>query len=530
MTSSTVDDGTTQTSKSYAYDAIGNMTFKSGMGAYNYGVGNRWPHAVTRVGGRDLGYDANGNMFRSFDFTSSNVRELRWTSYNKPREVFSNIRSLRGSRGGNRTTFSLWGRSEEIQAGRQNVAQWSTFPLTPMSETTTSGREQPTTAEHLHYVFAGRTVVAIHKVGGDGSESQRFLHRDHLDSITAVTDEMGQPLERLSYDPHGKRRHTDWSDAAGSIIAQETKLGFTGHLTLDRGRVDTHARADLRSGPGEIPVRGSPRSRAVQSAELQSLCVRVEQPAQLLSIRAVSPFPRSSRSCSVGLGKRSVEHSRGLKGRLLDLANRSVRPSLRFNRYLLDAQCGQQPRLRLSTTVLDLWFYGFASASYAAYITEISDGDDREVVMAFVTSYFTSSVSRGIERYVPNESLSRVVVESAWGGISAELHGGDFKKGAITASAISTTNFLALRMRQAMIAQSRLSPEGRLSQGMSAGWNGDGFKLGGGRFQSECRGPGTESPWRRFNTRSRKPLRCELSTRIPGGFCDRGLTRDLTIS
>ena len=35
----------------------------------------------------------------------------------------------------------------------------------------------------------------------------RYLHRDALGSVNAITDEQGQLVERLAYDPWGKRRY-----------------------------------------------------------------------------------------------------------------------------------------------------------------------------------------------------------------------------------------------------------------------------------------------------------------------------------
>ena len=58
-----------------------------------------------------------------------------------------------------------------------------------------------------------------------------YLHRDHLGSITTITDSAGSVLERLSYDSYGKRRSaTTWQ--AGSITAAEIR-GYTGHEHLD---------------------------------------------------------------------------------------------------------------------------------------------------------------------------------------------------------------------------------------------------------------------------------------------------------
>ncbi|WP_372724844.1 RHS repeat-associated core domain-containing protein [Immundisolibacter sp.] len=45
--------------------------------------------------------------------------------------------------------------------------------------------------------------------------------------------EVGAVIERLSYDPHGKRRNVDWSTPAQALLAVNTDRGFTGHEHLD---------------------------------------------------------------------------------------------------------------------------------------------------------------------------------------------------------------------------------------------------------------------------------------------------------
>jgi hypothetical protein len=53
--------GATPYSQSYTYDRIGNMTYKSDVGAYSYSYGDK-PHAVRSAGNIAFQYDANGRM------------------------------------------------------------------------------------------------------------------------------------------------------------------------------------------------------------------------------------------------------------------------------------------------------------------------------------------------------------------------------------------------------------------------------------------------------------------------------------
>ncbi len=93
--------------------------------------------------------------------------------------------------------------------------------------------------------------------------------------------------------------------------------------------------------------------------------------------------------------------------------------------------------------------------------------------------------------------LTRVGLQSLNGGIAAELGGGDFSEGFLTSLAISVTTYVALAMREYQVELSKkFQIDDRLdgvhgewdlpvtnnSSGLSIGFNGDGFKLGGGRI------------------------------------------------
>jgi YD repeat-containing protein len=63
--------------KTFAYDFIGNITSKTGVGSYTYG-GSR-PHGVTAAGGVNYTYDANGNITGD-----SSGRSISFDGFNRP--------------------------------------------------------------------------------------------------------------------------------------------------------------------------------------------------------------------------------------------------------------------------------------------------------------------------------------------------------------------------------------------------------------------------------------------------------------
>ena len=75
----------------YEYDVLGNMTFKSDVGSYNYS-GSGGIHSVSSIDGsgihtqyaaynRVYEYDNNGNM------TAGDGRYIQYASYNKPKRI-----------------------------------------------------------------------------------------------------------------------------------------------------------------------------------------------------------------------------------------------------------------------------------------------------------------------------------------------------------------------------------------------------------------------------------------------------------
>lgn len=233
----------TSTSMTVAYDAIGNITRKSDVGNYRYG---RRPHAVTRVTGQ-LGrtatyiYDANGNMIRG------RKRAVQWTSFNKPRAIVREASPPIG---------------ELYDGGALTYANASAFFYAPDGHRYKQLRNQAGTAganrktivyvggiyerrssslgrvEHRAYISAGGRVVAIDIRRSKGSDTTQYLHRDHIGSVTAITDANGNLVERLAYDAFGKRRKViGWRpDRDDSLLFKQAHViarGYTGHEHLD---------------------------------------------------------------------------------------------------------------------------------------------------------------------------------------------------------------------------------------------------------------------------------------------------------
>ena len=80
----------------------------------------------------------------------------------------------------------------------------------------------------LHYLYAGDGLFAIF-VQNEGTDSMYYIHKDYLGSYQTITDAGGHVVERLSFDPWGRRRNAqDWSfnNVPSSYLFDR---GFTGH-------------------------------------------------------------------------------------------------------------------------------------------------------------------------------------------------------------------------------------------------------------------------------------------------------------
>ncbi|WP_169337421.1 RHS repeat domain-containing protein [Kiloniella laminariae] len=222
-------DSTQLASTSYGYDIIGNMTLKSDLshgGVMTYDPTR--PHAVATAKGGSYAYDLNGNL------SNGGGRMVSWTSFNKPSmiDATATLSSTSFVYGPDRARISQF----IIEAGTFTEVAYAGSYYEERTEVTSAG-VQSGTMEQIHYIRADEASLAIHKievaVDQTTTEKTRWMSLDHIGSTTVITDELGNVEERLSYDPHGKRREADWLEASLPVRPNFTPRGFTGHEHLD---------------------------------------------------------------------------------------------------------------------------------------------------------------------------------------------------------------------------------------------------------------------------------------------------------
>ena len=168
---------------------------------------------------RDFCYDANGNQLKGWNYERARERLIAWNSYNLPATITEGASSVSFSYGADRQRF------RQVNS----FANQTTIYVGGLYEKEITG----TFAKHVNYIFAGGHAVAVLNSATDNSTAMQYLHRDHLGSVTHLTDQSGAVVESLSYDIWGKRRNSNWTDAASALPPTQSQRGFTGHEGLD---------------------------------------------------------------------------------------------------------------------------------------------------------------------------------------------------------------------------------------------------------------------------------------------------------
>jgi len=219
------------TSLDVNYDAIGNITTKAGVGTtYTYGA---QPHAVSSISGGPVPlsytYDANGNMeTRTRGGVTSTVQ---WNIANLPTSIQGNSEVSQFSYAPSRARY----KQVSTYLGRTETTLYAGGLFERMT------RSDNGKIEYRHHIKAGaQTVVTVEEEAVAGRVF-RYMHRDHLGSVDAVSDASGG-FVTSSFNVHGYRRDSanwlqlqKWSAQSGAIDAQRDKSarGFTDHEMLD---------------------------------------------------------------------------------------------------------------------------------------------------------------------------------------------------------------------------------------------------------------------------------------------------------
>lgn len=217
--SSCTASGTGITTKSIAYDMLGNITSKSDVGTYAYpSPGSARPHAVTGITGTVNGvvnptftYDANGNM------TAGDGRTFTYTSFNMVSQVTV----------GSNTNAFLY--DDQHQRINQNFTSsvYTNYLNDPVTGAFVEVAINPPTGTWKDFIVAEGQIVAEH-FNTAGTISVTYFHGDHLGSTSVLTNASGAVQERDSYDAWGRPRNANGTDNPSCTMSSVTTRGYTG--------------------------------------------------------------------------------------------------------------------------------------------------------------------------------------------------------------------------------------------------------------------------------------------------------------
>ena len=483
-------NGTPTLTMSYSPD--GNILSKSDAGNYSYAASGQLPHALSAVSGGPRGamsfaYDANGNM------TSRNGAAIAWTSFNLPKQVNAGADYARFTYGP--------GRGRIRQDTRAGAVTKTTHYVGPHFEVEIEGGVRRFRTNVFAY---GQAVYSQLETTPSGLEAYYVL-RDHQGSVDRLVRAVGAGADTLalSFDAWGKRRNTNWTaDTADQRAADNhwIERGYTGHEHLDNVRL-IHMNGRL-----EDPVLG--RMLAPDPVMGSLMNPQTLNPYSYVANDPTSYFDPSGYFLdSLWKGfKRLVGDVGSFFRRLVNNWGRQIVAAVAAY-YSAGAAASWASAAQLPDVAVSIGSPGLIAAdgiSAAATLTAavpsgvvlggiaggavagaISSGNSKGAAIGALTGGITAGIGG---YYGGNYNAGRVLAEASVGGVSSELQGGDFGKGFLASGSLSSLTWAALEMRRVMVAQSRLDPQGRNDKGVSDGFRGDGFKLGG------CRAPCDSSP------------------------------------
>ena len=283
------------------------------------------------------------------------------------------------------------------------------------------------------------------------TETTHYLHQDHLGSTDIVTDATGGIVERLSYDPHGLRRASDWQDATGAIASSCTTRGFTGHEHLDslklvhmNGRVyDPVIGRFLSTDPAYQNLAGSQALN--RYAYVLNNPLSYTDPTGYFFkkiFKAVKRFVSSAaKTVKKAVAKVGKTITKALaKNEIVRVAVVIAVTAITQQYYL--AYLGTATA---TVTEVGVVFYDYTAASHiaAAAISGgvsgliASDGDLKPAAISAVTAIAFVGVGEALGhasgQFGSAQHVRKIAAHAVVGGTSAELQGGKFAHGALSA-------------------------------------------------------------------------------------------------
>jgi len=388
LTSATGPYGT----HTYSYNEIGNLTFNPLVGTYTYptsGTSSVQPHAVTTAGSNSYTYDTNGNM------NSGAGRTYTWDFENRPTSITS---------GGVTTTMVYDGDGGRVKkiAGTTTVRYiGKLYECDTISGVTAC----------VKYIFAGSQRIAIKQVTNGLVD---YYHPDHLGSSSVITHgTTGAQEENITYYPYGATQ----TNTSGTTPPTDMPYKYTDkELDSSTGLYFYGARyydatlGRFLSADTLVEAPGHPQT-------LNRYTYVGNNP-----LRYTDPTGHCFIVCI------SFKH--------FNIAKAVFKyATWGFAYPLVDMVLKTSPYVQMVAGAVVAAYAGpLGSAWYSAYVTQLNGGSTGDMLKAAAITEVSAEAFNAIDS--TNWNLgAKVIGHGVVGGVSAELQGGRFQEGFMTAGA-----------------------------------------------------------------------------------------------
>ncbi|MCH6259284.1 hypothetical protein MLD52_22210, partial [Puniceicoccaceae bacterium K14] len=409
------------------YDDIGNITWKDGVGSYQY-LSSR-PHAVTKVaGGASYIYDANGNI------TGYEDRDITWTSFNKPLKITK----------GGLTVFA----SFQYDADLNRIAEYENgrrkHYMAGMYERVF---ETGSSTKHRHFIPTPAGVVGSYDTIEYGLVDRSYFHKDHLGSIVKVTNDSAGTVDAFAYDVWGEPANpSTWSPLSTWDHEPSKDRGFTGHEMLDNvqlvhmnGRIydpklgrflspDIYVQesADMQSFNRYSYVFNNPLSYTDPSGHIVTVIVGVIAKAVGIKGGMYIGIVAASAAVEVAVNGGSTQ----------DIARAFVFAA--FSAGIADSV----------GTIFEgsetFWGEFARAATHGATQGGLTDLQGGDFMSGFASAFVASAAGSAMQTDAAQQHFDtlekRTIAAAIVGGTASELSGGSFANGAITGAFVQLFN------------------------------------------------------------------------------------------
>lgn len=450
------------------YNALGMLLYKSDVGAYSYlGQGPMavQPHALQSVVGSlnaSFTFDANGNLqtastgsYRSVSYTSFNLPDSQtgvqgpgangtapsptnpgspkytW-QYDENHQRIMEVRTVAsGPNAGTRTT---WMMHPDNQGGLGFEYEIAPNGITSNRHYLSVGGASIgvlVTTSALPTLRAGQlspdvittTIIAV---------KLEYWHKDHLGSLVATTDHLGNVTARYAYDPFGKRRMVNGQyDAFGTLIidwntstSNGTDRGFTGHEHLDDIGI-IHMNGRLFDPTLGVFLQADPM---------------VQDPSNLQNFNRYGYCFNNPLTCTDPTGHFNLRKFLGsvVAGGIIDFfvpGLGSLISGIYQARMIAHSQLGYQIGSIVISIVSTAYCEGGAAAcnaiGQAAWSALAGHGIEASIKVG-VFAYVSAQVNGQIHIGTEGSPFANVVAHTAWGCAESSMQGGSCKSGAVS--------------------------------------------------------------------------------------------------